>query len=392
MKKNIVGLKTAILTMSLVQMATNGIAGVLAEIASTFSDVSIATIQMLMTFPGIFIMFTSVLFIGVSKRVNKKSLAVGGLICCVLAGILPVLYHSSLLYLFICEAMLGSGIGIIIPVATGTIAEQFIGNEKENMMGYQTAAANVGSMLMSFFAGIFAVSGWNWAFLVYLIAVPGLLCTLIFYPKNKTSKRKKNQPDNFVLDSNMMKYAVFAGIGMILFYIGPTNLSLLFSERQMGNSVTAGIGMTLILLGGTFSGVLFGRISSRIGRQTITVGFFMLSLGYLLIFLGHSIPVIYFGSFLSGSSISMIMPQCMMRASSTPKSAVMAMSIVFAVANLGGFITPLLMSMIDQVCGNESASGHFRIMSGIAFIAAVAFGYGFYKNKQDRKNKKEVFR
>lgn len=413
MKNNKNGIKAAVLTMSMVQMATNGIASVLASIAGAFPEVDTAAVQLLMTFPGIFIMAVSVLFAAASAKIDKKMLAVGGLVCCVLAGILPFLYHESLVFLFVCEAMLGSGIGLIIPTATGTIAEYFEGHEKEQMMGYQTAAANIGSMLMTFVAGALAVKGWHWAFLVYLISIPGLLCTILFYPKKtgKTGKevsraetvsptgKEVSQAETvfqtgkaddgtkkvgFILDVQMLKYAAIACLGMMIFYIGPTNLALLFEERQLGSSVAAGTATTLILLAGSLAGFLFGVLSGKLEKQTISLGFLMLFIGYLLIDRGGSVRVVYLGSFISGISNSMIMPQCMIRAASSEEKGGAAMSIVFAAANLGGFIAPVFTGMADKILKTSLPSEHFRFMGVLALILAAAFGLVFLIEKRKR--------
>lgn len=400
MKNNKNGIKAAVLTMSMVQMATNGIASVLASIAGAFPEVDTAAVQLLMTFPGIFIMAVSVLFAAASAKIDKKMLAVGGLVCCVLAGILPFLYHESLVFLFVCEAMLGSGIGLIIPTATGTIAEYFEGHEKEQMMGYQTAAANIGSMLMTFVAGALAVKGWHWAFLVYLISIPGLLCTILFYPK-KTGKTGKEvsqaetvsrtgkaddgaKKAGFILDVQMLKYAAIACLGMMIFHIGPTNLALLFEERQLGSSVAAGTATTLILLAGSLAGFLFGVISGKLEKQTISLGFLMLFIGYLLIDRGGSVRLVYLGSFISGISNSMIMPQCMIRAASSEEKSGAAMSIVFATANLGGFIAPVFTGMADKILKTSLPSEHFRFMGVLALILAAAFGLVFLIEKRKR--------
>lgn len=45
------GIKAAILTMSFIQMATNAVSSVLADIAAEFPAASVSAVQYLMTFP-----------------------------------------------------------------------------------------------------------------------------------------------------------------------------------------------------------------------------------------------------------------------------------------------------------------------------------------------------
>ena len=57
---NINGIKAAILTMSFLQMATNAIASVLADISLAFPNASATTVQYLMTFPNLLVVVMSV--------------------------------------------------------------------------------------------------------------------------------------------------------------------------------------------------------------------------------------------------------------------------------------------------------------------------------------------
>ena len=66
MTKNNSGLKAAILTMSFIQMATNAVSSILANIATEFPDASVTTIQYLMTFPNLMIVAVSVIAAGLA--------------------------------------------------------------------------------------------------------------------------------------------------------------------------------------------------------------------------------------------------------------------------------------------------------------------------------------
>ena len=78
-RKNTGVLKCAILTMSFVQMGTNGIAPILAQIAAEFPSASSSAIQFLMTFPSIFCVIFTMLAALLSNRLPKKILALAGL-------------------------------------------------------------------------------------------------------------------------------------------------------------------------------------------------------------------------------------------------------------------------------------------------------------------------
>ena len=81
-------LKIAILTMSFVQMGTNGIAPILAQIAAAFPEASATRVQFLMTFPSIFCLIFTLISAILSDVLPKKTLAISGLSIVAAGGIL----------------------------------------------------------------------------------------------------------------------------------------------------------------------------------------------------------------------------------------------------------------------------------------------------------------
>ncbi len=351
------GLKAAILAMSFLQMATNAIASVLADIAAAFPEASATTVQYLMTFPNLLVVVMSVAAAKLAGRVAKRTLAASGLLLGIAAGIGSWLLHGNLILLFVWAGFLGLGIGLVVPMATSLISDYFAGEEKDAMLGYQTAAANVGSMLMTFLGGIVAAWGWYYNYLVYLLAVPGLVLTILFVPgKNVAAQRKTSAR----IPAGAVPYFVAAAVFMLLFYLGPTNLAMLVEERQLGTAMTAGTAATILLLGGTLMGLLFGRVAAVIGRNTIPLGFAVMALGYFMIFLSAHPLLLYAGSFLVGSSNTLVLPQCMGSVVTDDKEqSTFLMSVVFAVANLGTFFAPAQTALAAAVMRDTSAASRF---------------------------------
>ena len=123
------GLKAAILAMSFLQMATNAIASVLADIAAAFPEASATTVQYLMTFPNLLVVVMSVAAAKLAGRVAKRTLAAAGLLLGIAAGIGSWLLHGNLILLFVWAGFLGLGIGLVVPMATSLISDYFVGEE-----------------------------------------------------------------------------------------------------------------------------------------------------------------------------------------------------------------------------------------------------------------------
>ena len=164
--------------MSFVQMSINGIAPILADIAETFPEASTQKVQFLMTFPSIFCVAVMLLSSLWSDRIGKKRLALCGLGVVAVAGLGAFFFHPGINVLFFWAAVLGIGVGLVCPIPMALIAENFVGQEQQTMLGLQNSAANIGSMLMTFFCGVLAAFGWWYGYLVFLLGLPGIILTV----------------------------------------------------------------------------------------------------------------------------------------------------------------------------------------------------------------------
>lgn len=363
-------LKAAILTMSFVQMGTNGIAPILAQIAEAFPDASASSVQFLMTFPSIFCVIFTLLSALLAEKLPKKTLALGGLLLVSVAGILACLFHASLTILFVWAAVLGIGIGMVAPIAPSLISELFEGKERQTLMGQQNSAANVGSMLMTFFGGYLAMLGWQFGYLVYLLGLPGFFLTLKGVPTQKAVKISSSQKTSKE-PLHIWKEMAIAFVFLMLFSSGPANLSMLISERGLGGSALAGIMSTLFLLGGTIAGLFFGQIASVIGNKTIPTGCAVLCAGFLLVSAAPNALLVGIGCLFAGASISLVMPSCMMGASMQKGRETLASALVLSSSNVGVFIMPLLTSATAAITGSDATAPRFVFCACIAAALAV---------------------
>ena len=266
-------LKSAILTMSFVQMSTTAIAPFLADIGRAFPEAPTEKVQFLMTFPSIFGMIAMFLSAAISRKTGKRLTAVLGLATVAVSGIGAVLAHGSIDILFVWAMILGLGYGLVSPIPPALIGESFEGNEAKNMLGLQNSAANIGSMLMTFFGGILAAHGWWFGYLVYLIGLPGLVLSLVGV--RETRRDAEAGHGSFSLGAllkDIWKALLISWIFMLLFNAIPSNLSMLITEQDLGASQAAGIVSALFLAGGMVAGFIYGPLSARSGAKTTVAG------------------------------------------------------------------------------------------------------------------------
>lgn len=303
-----------------------------------------------------------------------------------------ILFHGSLLVLFIWAAILGIGVGLVSALAISLISDYFDGDEKSSLLGIQTSAANLGSMLMTFLGGILATISWNCNYLIYFLALPGLILTICYLPKEQIKEQGKMEAAK--VEKFVWFYCMITAVFMLFFYIGPTNIALMLQEEQIGNTVLAGIAATILLLGGALMGMSFGKLSAYIGKKTIPLGFLILAFGYMIMYASKNIILFYIGCLIIGASISIVMPQCMLQIASKGSSAAVTLGVALAMSasNLGTFINPILTSISNIVMRSNLAKDRILFTSCAALISAILFYLWFMQIEKKERCKKNEHR
>lgn len=375
LKQNERGIQAAILAMSVVQMGTNAISPILADIAAAFPQAGASSIQFLMTFPSLMVLFFSLLAAMAASRVPKKYLAAAGCGLFAVSGVLSWLFHGSLPLLFLWAAMMGIGIGLVVPMATSLVTDFFTGPAGQKMMGLQSTAANAGAMLMTFLGGLLAGIHWSCTYLVYLIAVPGLVLSLLSLPQ-RPSRAAEGQAGGSMLPllkkPVILRSCLLALLVTMLFNTAPTNLSMLLEENGLGTAAQAGTATTLLLFSGAVGGLCFARLAKLFGRRVVVFGFAMLAAGQLICAFASSLAVVFLGCLVCGCAISTVMPQVMLEASAQSGGNTAGTSaLAMASSNLGGFCAPLLTILAQALTGSASTAPRLAVSAACAALTAV---------------------
>lgn len=333
-----------VLAASLIQMGCNIVSPVLASIQERFSTVPLATIQMLVTLPSAFTVAFSLLSAGISGRISKKyTLALGcGAYC--LGGLLAFTGYEAFWMLLLCACLMGAGIGVTIPTATSLIADYFTPSEQPKIVGYQTCAAQIGAVLITFLGGILAQIRWQCCYLAALICVPGLLLSLLILPKGEGQVSRSLLSALSILKDRQIRRSLLMGfLVTMLFNVAPTGLSILLSERGTDSTAYAGYAISLLLLGGAVGGWSFGRLPQRLRGYAFTLGFACMAAGFGLCAWAGSVLGIYLGCFIGGASISLVMPAVICNVTARAEAfSSEASALCIAFSNLGAFLTPLI--------------------------------------------------
>ena len=393
MKKNQNLIILAILSVSIIQMGTNAISPIMSDLAAAFPEAKASTVQFLMTFPSLMVILFGLLS-GVSARyVPAKLLTCAGCCCFALSGILSWLFHGSLGLLFLWAAMMGIGIGVAVPVALSLVPQLIEGSRQQKVMGWVIGASNLGAMAMTFVGGLLATLHWYDNYLVYLIAAPGIFLTLLLLPGDRKTEtaatsgqakpaaekaekvekaEKAGRVADLLKEPTLWASCAVALTSTMLFNTIPTNLAMLMTERGIGTALQAGTGTTLMLATGAVLGLLYGFLESKLGARVMVVAFGAIFAGQLLCAVAPNLPLLYLGCMLAGMSQGTNMAYVLMLAASRAHgNSALASSIVTAVSNLGGFVTPLLTMLAAALSGGSATTPRFYLSAGLALVIAI---------------------
>lgn len=372
------GIRITLLLISLCQLGSLAISSVISDITKAFPDVTDQTAQFLMTFPGLFILISSLLSAGLTRFISQKKLAVAGLILNVMTAVCGLLFHGNVVLLFCWAAALGLGLGLWMPIVTAIASQYFEGNERASLLGRISSAQNIGAIFMTVAGGALAVLSWYYVYLVYFIAVPGLVCAVIYLPDEKTVRKpeeagRKMSLKEMGIDKAVIIFSAIQFFFSIPYNGGPANFSLLLNEAGIGNASTAGLLSGLFLFGGIISGWFFGALNKKIGKQTVSAGYLLLAAGLAGLGLSRSLFLYMIFTVIGGMSLPLVLPQASLGVveNKKPEQFAMASAVLMAFGNLGAFCSPLTTSAAAALTGSAAISVRLIFCAAAALTGAV---------------------
>ena len=376
--------KIIMMCTSSLTMAGIGMSPMLAGMAKAFPEASDSAIQFVMTVPSILVIVIGFVFALLSSRIPNNILTGCGLLLGVLMGIGACFIHPSIGVLYFWSAVLGVGSGISANGQSALANKLFTEKEKPGVLGLQTFAASIFAMLMTFAGGFLADISWELGYLVYLVAIPGMLGCFLFLPNiikplhHEEEAEKENAPAEEEADGGrlrivqMIPLVLAAFITNISFNVSATNMSMFVEEQKLGTAAQAGTAATVMLLVGGLAGLAFGLLYKRIRSHLVTLGLLLLAAGYAIVFFSNAYWMLILACVVFGGSISFVMSCLTMKCFQIGgKDTALAVAIMLAGAHTGTLIAPVMTNISAAVFGTETVKYRFLLTAVIAGISAV---------------------
>jgi MFS family permease len=366
--------KIALLSISLLTiMAGAAVAPGLGVIAQVFPGESQTMIKLILSVPPLFIVPFSILSGILSSRMSKKKLLIVGLVVYTIGGFGAV-FTDSLVSLLIFRAVLGAGTGIILPLATGLIADFYQGSERMKMLGYSFSANNLGAIIGNLGAGMLALINWHYVFYVYLIAILVLVLVILFIKDIPILKKQLETNHRSVLPAPVYGWSFLAFIFMLAFYAIVTNLSLLIYSRNISDSSFAGLIFAINAMSMFVGGLSLKTASQHLKRLLPCCMLLMMAVGYSGLGMAYSKTILILSIAIAGFGSGWAYPFIINKASAYAPLGknIAVMAVVSSAAFLGQFVSPLILDALRNIFGGTITTIFFMLAGCMGFLAVVS--------------------
>lgn len=385
MKKNN-GLKIAILSLSFLLMTRLTISPALAEIGRAFPSQNEGSLMNMVVLASALSIPFGLISGYLTRFMNKKPLLIIGLILYLVGGLGPIFVNSYSIILGL-RAVLGAGIGFILPMTTGLIADYFVGDERINMFGFQNSSVAVGNIVTSLLAGVFAAISWRYSFLIYAVGIIALVLTLWKIPEPPkaeivSGKRKPVNKRVLFICLSMFVYA-------IIYFSFFGYLSFVIENHHLGNATTTGVATMLMTAASLIMGFVFRALTMALRKFNVFVALGINFVGFLLLSMASSAGIVFIGAIIIGCGFGFIMPTSIMKVTeaSDKSEATFSNGLLMTFLNIGTAVSPTLLQAIGNRFNNTDGKFIYLICSiGLAIATIIAFANAIITKENDSES------
>lgn len=380
------------LSISLLLTGVSSPSLVMAYVYDTFPNISTKLIPFLLTLPLIIEIPSSIIGGIVATKMKKRNYLAIACALFIIGGIGPRFVNNFYVMLGM-RAILGVGVGMALPMATGLIP-LFFPDEKEQakVFGYQATFVNIGGMIMSMVGGIVAATYWKNIFFVYL--TDAIVAIIVLWKLPEPVIRPAAAQTGAPAEKAKFKITpvvclVFAAalIKGIIAYVLFTHMSLLIINEGIGDTITAGTAQTCIMLGGMLIGLVFGVIFNKIKSHMIWVCTALMAICYFALGAATSAIVLFVACFFHGVSSNIQNSTLSKYASSVvDREFIPIMTGTSMSLNFGGqFLSSLVLGGLAGLVGMTATRDYFTL-GGIvcAVISAISLVAVLYVRAKSR--------
>ncbi len=171
-------LKFGVLIPNLLVAGAAATTPLIADFMKAFPDANPTTIMQIASIPSLFIMVVAPAYGKLSQILPKKGLLAFACLCFLIGGVVPAFLHS-IYPILAMRALLGVGLGFIMPMVSDLVTDFYEGHERETMMGLQGGFASLGGILFQMAGAYLGKIDLSYCFYTYLVVIVIFALTMI---------------------------------------------------------------------------------------------------------------------------------------------------------------------------------------------------------------------
>ncbi len=351
---------TAILSLSLLTvMAGAAVAPALNIIQEHFCNASPELVQMIISIPAIFIAIANLFFKRLCRFFTIRTLVIIGLVLYTAGGCLAGAFENIYVVL-IFRAIVGIGVGIIMPMSTGLIAFFFTRDKHSVLMGYSSALNMLGGVIATLIAGALAMVSWRLSFLVYLLGFAALIPCALWMPREFIKDEKK--PEDLASGRTVFApYIICMFLLMLTFFIYPSNFALETMKTGIFSQSSIGPIMAMMDLIGFVGGLIFSKVKGASAACSWLIAPLAFLISYsLLLYVVNAFGILS-GSAMIGFANGFGVPYIISKASAKAGKTAATTVIPFLsmALYLAQFLTPAITAAVSTLLGIPDFSSYY---------------------------------
>ena len=377
MKKDL-KIQIAILTIALYVASNSVVSGTLVFMQRDFG-ISITNAESLITISSIATIVTIFLSEKITQKIGMKKCVLIGLFLVGISSILPII-NTTYPSVFISRLIMGAGVGLFNGHSANYINLFYEGDKAYKLHGIRNSTEFISQMVFLFIAGILIKIHWKYAFLVYFFAffIMGYFNKII----PEVDIKDRLELGKFTINRQIFFYVFFAAV-MIM---NVTALSVRFptiATIQKGIGVDANLYMIILPMSGMIFGFLFGIINRILRQKTILLGLGLyVIVNLILAFFGNDMYIFLLCMVIVAFSQSLCIPYLFAEVSRFVKGshARIANNLIFIGCNVGGFVAPFFLKVVNNILNTDSLTLAFTAFSLIYAIMLIINTYEYKKS------------
>ncbi|MFD9242451.1 MFS transporter [Streptomyces sp. NPDC059556] len=337
------------------------LAPVLPRMQDHFADVpgSAALVPVVLTIPALALAILAPFAGMIVDKLGRKRLLIAATALYAVFGTAP-LWLDSLHAILISRILVGVAEAAIMTACTTLIGDYYSGELRDRYLALQTMCASASATLFFVLGGALGAANWRapfWLYAVGLLIAPVMARVLPApTPPARDDKTGPQAPARPFPMRRMAGICLLTLFGAVVFYTVPVEMAYLLDD--LGTDSTGTIGaVTAVASAATVLGsILFTRLAAR--RRPLPILLALCALGFLLMGLADSLPLLIIGAVLNCIGTGMLLPSLVTRAMARLDFADRGrgMGLWTAAFFLGEFLCPLALLAGKEAVGSLAAA------------------------------------